>query len=183
MFSAMTCAWLVLLGTLHLTLMLTCPLCALFLVVDIPVGTQRKIFMVYAVQQAIEIPQLLFHHHHPSPLLSLLLPPPPPSSLFPPPSPPFLPSPHTHTHTHPTPPHHHQAQTGLCRFFLCDSWSSPLVDMSLHGDRAPPGGGDSDARAHGGDMSSRASLWPCPQPPTTASTMWRLARSTTPFGN
>ena len=42
----------------------TCPLCAttgaLFLVVDVPVGTQRQIFMVYAVQQAIEIPQLLW---------------------------------------------------------------------------------------------------------------------------
>ena len=32
---------------------------ALFLVVDIPAGTQRPIFMVHAVQQTIEIPQLL----------------------------------------------------------------------------------------------------------------------------
>ena len=47
-----------LLGTLRLALMLACPLCAHFLAVDIPVGTQRQIFMVYAVQQAIEIPQL-----------------------------------------------------------------------------------------------------------------------------
>ena len=39
---------------------------------------------------------------------------------------------------------------------------------------APPGGEDSDACAHGGDMSSRASQWPCPQPPTTATTRWRL---------
>ena len=39
------------------------PLCAttgaLFLVVDVPVGRHRQIFMVYAVQQATEIPQLL----------------------------------------------------------------------------------------------------------------------------
>ena len=44
--------------------MLTCPLCAmtgaLFLVVDILVGTQRQIFMVHAVQQAIDLHQLLF---------------------------------------------------------------------------------------------------------------------------
>ena len=49
-----------LLGTLRLALILACPLCALFLVVDVPVGTQRQIFMVHAVQQASEIPQLLF---------------------------------------------------------------------------------------------------------------------------
>ena len=61
--SAVAFALLVLLGMMHLTRMLTCPLCAstgaLFLVVDILVGTQRQIFMVHAVQQAIEIPQLL----------------------------------------------------------------------------------------------------------------------------
>ena len=48
------------------------------------------------------------------------------------------------------------------------------------GTTAPRGGEASDACAHDGDMSSRASQWPCPQPPTTASTRWRLARSTTP---
>ena len=48
---------------------------------------------------------------------------------------------------------------------------------------APPGGEDSDACAHGGDMSSRASQWPCPQPPTTVSTRWRLVQSTTAYGH
>ena len=47
---------------------------------------------------------------------------------------------------------------------------------------APHGGADSDACAHGGDMSSRAWQWPCPQPPTTASTRWRLVQSTTAYG-
>ena len=32
-------------------------------------------------------------------------------------------------------------------------------------------------------MSSRASQWPCPQPPTTASTRWRLVKSTTANGH
>ena len=32
-------------------------------------------------------------------------------------------------------------------------------------------------------MSSRASQWPCPQPPTTASTRWRLVQSTTAYGH
>ena len=40
---------------------------------------------------------------------------------------------------------------------------------------APPGGEGSDACAHGGDMSSRASGWPSPQPPTTVSTRGGLA--------
>ena len=44
---------------------------------------------------------------------------------------------------------------------------------------APHGGEGSDACAHGGDMSSRASQLPCPQPPTTATTRWRLVKSTT----
>ena len=48
---------------------------------------------------------------------------------------------------------------------------------------APLGGGDSDAGAHGEDMSSRASQWPCPQPPTTASTRWRLEKRTTAHGH
>ena len=48
---------------------------------------------------------------------------------------------------------------------------------------APHGGVDSDACAHGGDMSSRASLWPCPQPPTTAMKRWRLVKSTTAYGH
>ena len=30
---------------------------------------------------------------------------------------------------------------------------------------------------------SRASRWPCPQPPTTASTRWRLVKSTTAYGH
>ena len=47
----------------------------------------------------------------------------------------------------------------------------------------PQGGGGSGGCAHGGNMSSRPSAWPCPQPPTTASTRWRLARSTTPYGD
>ena len=33
------------------------------------------------------------------------------------------------------------------------------------------------------DMSIRASQWPCPQPPTTASTRWRLAKRTTAHGH
>ena len=32
-------------------------------------------------------------------------------------------------------------------------------------------------------MSSRASQWPCPQPPTTAATRWRLVQSTTAYGH
>ena len=32
-------------------------------------------------------------------------------------------------------------------------------------------------------MSSRASQWPCPQPPTTASTRWRLAKRATAYGH
>ena len=32
-------------------------------------------------------------------------------------------------------------------------------------------------------MSSRASQWPCPQPPTTASTRWRRVQSTTACGH
>ena len=32
-------------------------------------------------------------------------------------------------------------------------------------------------------MSSRVSQWPCPQPPTTASTRWRLVKSTTAYGH
>ena len=32
-------------------------------------------------------------------------------------------------------------------------------------------------------MSSRASQWPCPQPPTTASTRWRLAKRSTALGH
>ena len=32
-------------------------------------------------------------------------------------------------------------------------------------------------------MSSRASQWPCPQPSTTASTRWRLVKSTTAYGH
>ena len=32
-------------------------------------------------------------------------------------------------------------------------------------------------------MSSRASQWPCPQQPTTASTRWRLVKSTTAHGH
>ena len=47
---------------------------------------------------------------------------------------------------------------------------------------APHGGEDSDAYAHGGDVSSRASQWPCPQPPTTASARWRLERCITATG-
>ena len=39
-----------------------------------------------------------------------------------------------------------------------------------------------DAGARGGDMSSRASGWPCPQPPTTISTRWRLTSCTTAHG-
>ena len=46
----------------------------------------------------------------------------------------------------------------------------------------PRGGGGSGGCAHGGNMSSRPSAWPCPQPSTTVSTRWRLARSTTPHG-
>ena len=46
---------------------------------------------------------------------------------------------------------------------------------------APHGGEGSDACAHGGDMSSRASQWPCPQPPTTALIRWRLVQSTTAY--
>ena len=44
-------------------------------------------------------------------------------------------------------------------------------------------GVDRYACAHGGDMSSRASLCPCPQPPTTATTRWRLVKSTTAHGH
>ena len=32
-------------------------------------------------------------------------------------------------------------------------------------------------------VSNRASLWPCPQPPTTATTRWRLVKSTTAYGH
>ena len=46
----------------------------------------------------------------------------------------------------------------------------------------PRGGDGSGGCAHGGTMSSRPSAWPCPQPSTTVSTRWRLARSTMPYG-
>ena len=49
--------------------------------------------------------------------------------------------------------------------------------MSLHGEHGAAW------RRRQRDMSSRASQWPCPQPPTTASTRWRLARSPTPYGD
>ena len=47
----------------------------------------------------------------------------------------------------------------------------------------PRGGGGSGGCAHGGNMSSRPTARPCPQPSTTVSTRWRLARSTTPYGD
>ena len=59
----MACVWLVFAGydSSHpdVDMPVVCNDGALFLVVDIPVGTQRQIFMVHAAQQAIEIPQLL----------------------------------------------------------------------------------------------------------------------------
>ena len=42
--------------------------------------------------------------------------------------------------------------------FCVTGWSSPVVDMVPT--TAPHGGEGSDACAHGGDMSSRASQWP-----------------------
>ena len=66
------------------------------------------------------------------------------------------------------------------RFLLCDRSVEPRWSTCRRmAKTAPHGGVDSDACAHGGDMSSRASQRPCPQPPTTASTRWRLVQSTT----
>ena len=62
-FLAVACAWLVLLVTMHLTLFLTCLLCAMtgapFLVVDILVVVQRLSLMVQTVLLITETPQLL----------------------------------------------------------------------------------------------------------------------------
>ena len=67
-------------------------------------------------------------------------------------------------------------------FLLCyrsaePKWSTCccMANTALHIEES------SDACAHGGDMSSRASQWPCPQPPTAATTRWRLVQSTTAY--
>ena len=62
-------------------------------------------------------------------------------------------------------------------------WSSPLVDMMLHGDQARGPRAGEGGCAHGRNMSSRPSAWPCPQPSTTASTRWRLMRNTPAYGH
>ena len=91
-------------------------------------------------------------------------------------------------HTHRSSRHASETTTttgseGLCASLLCHrfvraQWSTCRC-MAI---TAPHGGEGSDACAHGGDMSSRASQWPCPQPSTTASTRWRLVKSTTGYG-
>ena len=60
----------------------------------------------------------------------------------------------------------------LFTVWVCSSWRNAWFNT-------PPGGEGSDACAHGGDMSSRASQWPFPQPATKATTRWRLVQSTT----
>ena len=72
----------------------------------------------------------------------------------------------------------------VCAFpFVLPFGRAQLSTCRCMANTAPHGGADSDACAHGGDMSSRASQWPCPQPPTTASTRWRLVKSTTACGH
>ena len=77
---------------------------------------------------------------------------------------------------------HNQAQK-VCAFLLCYRSVEPRWSTCrCMANTVPHGGVDSDACAHGGDMSSRASQRPCPQPPTTATTRWRLVKSTTARG-
>ena len=68
-------------------------------------------------------------------------------------------------------------------FSCVTKWSSPVVDMMLHGDHGAAWRRRQRRLRSWRHKQQRVSQWPCPQPATTASTKWRLKQRTPAYGH